>query len=118
MSEFTDYNDKNPLRFVRVIVTASVLLLLFTLIGIPILTSLLTDPEQFIERVKDIQKEKSEKTRWIYDTNDLVKESRDCAELQTAQLDLISKGANANSWFPNINDKSLKIAQERYELIC
>ena len=109
-----DFGHRSVFGYVPTIVVIIIGVGLFALIGVPILS----DPEQFIENVKDTQREKSEKTRWVYDTNDLVKESRDCKILEEAQLDLISKGANADSWFPNINDKSLKIAQERYDLLC
>lgn len=87
---------------------------LFTIIVVPILSN----PEQFIENIKEVAKEKSDNTRWIYDTSDMVKVSEDCPELKKAQLDLISKGANDDSWFPTVKDKSLKMAQDRYDILC
>jgi len=47
------------------------------------------------------------------------KSSKDCIELQDIQLELIGKGAETDRWPVKLwLDKSLKIAQERYDVLC
>jgi len=49
---------------------------------------------------------------------DVAKKSTDCNELKLLRLELISDGANAESWIPNMNDYWLKLANQRYGVIC
>lgn len=49
--------------------------------------------------------------------NVIVTGSTDCNLLQQNILDLISKGANAESWLPNQYDSDLKIGKERYSVL-
>lgn len=63
------------------------------------------------------QRMKSIKDRH-YELLDLAKSSETCDELKTLQLELISNGADAGSWIPEIKDRALKIAKERYGVLC
>lgn len=50
---------------------------------------------------------------------DISRNSIDCTELIQVQLDLLSIGADADKWLDySQDDKNLKFAKERYNLLC
>lgn len=107
-------DHKSPLRFLHYVIYVVLAFIVLTIIIIPIGS----DPQQFIDNVKEKQKEKSAETRLVFDTNDQVKISEDCEELDKFKLELISRNANADAWIKTTDDKSLKIAKERSEILC
>ena len=48
----------------------------------------------------------------------IVTATKDCKILQDNILWLISEGADAGSWMPNKTDRVIKIANQRYEILC
>lgn len=58
-----------------------------------------------------------EHNKMVNERNALLRVSDDCITLQNAILNSLSRGNNAESWFPNDSEKDLKIGQERYEIL-
>ena len=54
----------------------------------------------------------------IQEVMNIIKETKDCKVLQDNILWLISKGADAGSWLPDLTDRTIKIANQRYEVLC
>jgi hypothetical protein len=112
--DFGLVDHKSPVRFIHYAIYIVIGVFILTIVVIPIGS----DPQKFVDNVLEKQKQKDAKTKLIFDTNDQVKISEDCAELSKLSLELISRGANADAWIKSTDDKSLKIAKERSEILC
>lgn len=84
-------------------------LMLFFLVGVPNI---------WHDDIEKMREQNQLRTDLKVELNELIRETKDCSVLQDEMLKLISNNANADSWLPNISDRTLKIAQERYEILC
>lgn len=117
MNEFDSdefYSWKDPINMVKLFLVGFIVLFVFLLFILPIMMNF----EQVVDNVRNKNSERSAEFEWRSNTKHIVKTSLDCEVLQKVQLELIAKNANADSWLKSTNDESLKIAQEKYDLLC
>jgi len=72
------------------------------------------DIPAIIDQVKKDNIANSEASKRKYDVSRF---SEDCNELKELRLYLVTY-ANADSWFPLRDDRTLRIANERYDILC
>lgn len=69
------------------------------------------------ERFEAIQEKQIDKAKYNKIIREILRYETNCLKLQNAILDMLSGGANADSWLPDINDEVLKIGKQRFEVL-
>ena len=115
----------NKLKWDDIIFTIKYILMV-SVIMIPVLLTVTHSwgvifPEQMKEleswkEQQDIENQRIADMVMNYDS--IARTSISCDELKQVQLDLLGYGVNAHSWFPRMSDKAMKVAQERYGVLC